>query len=224
MKGAGRGSIVNVSSAAIDAPYAGIGVYAFTKAAVAMLTMTAALEAGEYGIRINVIAPGLVVTPFTTWRLHKPDGTIDQQFSDGMVGCAGSTTFSTRAALCAPGYRMATAQEWLNSRGAVVPTHNERSGAPIGEDTCENALHPFLGYSHQLGLRPGRIGHRPEEVEHGQDAHLLAWLHRLGHGGMEGRREHEPDPALSQATGHLVRRERDLHPERLEEVRRAAPG
>src|SRR5437867_1377461 len=41
-----------------------------------------------------------------------------------MVGCAGSTTFSTRAALCAPGYRMATAQEWLNSRGAVVPTHN----------------------------------------------------------------------------------------------------
>ena len=57
-EGAGRGSIVNVSSAAIDEPYAGIGVYAFTKAAVAMLTMTAALEAGEYGIRINVIAPG----------------------------------------------------------------------------------------------------------------------------------------------------------------------
>ena len=59
MKGAGRGSIVNVSSAAIDAPYPGIGVYAFTKAAVAMLTMTAALEAGEHGIRVNVIAPGL---------------------------------------------------------------------------------------------------------------------------------------------------------------------
>jgi 3-oxoacyl-[acyl-carrier protein] reductase len=85
MKGSGRGSIVNVSSAAIDEPYAGIGVYAFTKAAVAMLTMTAALEAGEYGIRINVIAPGMVVTPFTTWRLHKADGTLDQQAYDEFI-------------------------------------------------------------------------------------------------------------------------------------------
>ena len=50
-----------------------------------MLTMTAALEAGEYGIRINVIAPGLVVTPFTTWRLHKPDGTLDQQAYDDFI-------------------------------------------------------------------------------------------------------------------------------------------
>ena len=85
MKGTGRGSIVNVSSAAIDAPYAGIGVYAFTKAAVAMLTMTAALEAGEHGVRINAIAPGLVITPFTTWRLHKPDGTLDQQAYDDFI-------------------------------------------------------------------------------------------------------------------------------------------
>jgi 3-oxoacyl-[acyl-carrier protein] reductase len=82
MKQTGGGSIVNVSSAAIDHPYAGIGVYAFTKAAVAMLTMTAALEAGPYGIRINAIAPGTTVTPFTTWRLNKPDGSIDQEAMD----------------------------------------------------------------------------------------------------------------------------------------------
>jgi 3-oxoacyl-[acyl-carrier protein] reductase len=79
MKTTGGGSIVNVSSAAIDEPYAGIGVYAFTKAAVAMLTMTAALEAGEHGIRVNAIAPGATLTPFTTWRLHRPDGTLDQE-------------------------------------------------------------------------------------------------------------------------------------------------
>jgi 3-oxoacyl-[acyl-carrier protein] reductase len=85
MKDARRGSIVNVSSAAIDAPYAGIGVYAFTKAAVAMLTMTAALEAGEHGIRVNVIAPGMVLTPFTTWRLHKADGTLDQDAYDEFI-------------------------------------------------------------------------------------------------------------------------------------------
>jgi len=92
MKGAGRGSIVNVSSAAIDEPYPGIGVYAFTKAAVAMLSMTAALEAGEYGVRVNVIAPGLVVTPFTTWRLHKPDGTLDQDAYDQFIETTKSET------------------------------------------------------------------------------------------------------------------------------------
>ncbi len=92
MKGARQGSIVNVSSAAIDAPYAGIGVYAFTKAAVAMLTMTAALEAGEHGIRVNVIAPGMVLTPFTTWRLHKPDGTLDQQAYDEFIETTKSET------------------------------------------------------------------------------------------------------------------------------------
>ena len=53
-------------------PFPGIGVYAFTKAAVAMLSMTAAVEAGEYGIRVNAIAPGTTITPFSTWRLHNP--------------------------------------------------------------------------------------------------------------------------------------------------------
>ncbi len=85
MKPAGRGSIVNVSSAAVDQPYVGIGVYAFTKAAVAMLSMTAALEAGEHGIRVNAIAPGMTLTPFTTWRLHRPDGTLDQEAYDAFV-------------------------------------------------------------------------------------------------------------------------------------------
>ena len=85
MKPFGRGSIVNVSSAAIDEPYAGIGVYTFTKAAVAMLTMTTALEVGEHGIRVNAIAPGATLTPFTTWRLHKPDGTLDQEAYDAFV-------------------------------------------------------------------------------------------------------------------------------------------
>lgn len=77
--GGGSGVIINVSSGAIDAPYEGIGVYAFTKAAVAMLTMTLAKEVGRYGIRVNAIAPGSTLTPFTTWRLYKDDGTLDMQ-------------------------------------------------------------------------------------------------------------------------------------------------
>jgi 3-oxoacyl-[acyl-carrier protein] reductase len=85
MKQTGGGSIVNVSSAAIDHPYAGIGVYAFTKAGVAMLTMTAALEAGPHGIRVNAIAPGTTVTPFTTWRLNRDDGSVDTEAMEAFL-------------------------------------------------------------------------------------------------------------------------------------------
>jgi 3-oxoacyl-[acyl-carrier protein] reductase len=85
MKVSGGGSIINVSSAAIDHPFPGIGVYAFTKAAVAMLTMTAALEAGPHGIRVNAIAPGTTVTPFTTWRLNNEDGSVNAAAMDAFL-------------------------------------------------------------------------------------------------------------------------------------------
>ena len=34
------------------------------------------------GIRVNAIAPGSTVTPFTTWRLHKDDGSLDTEAYD----------------------------------------------------------------------------------------------------------------------------------------------
>ncbi len=52
------------------------------------------------------------------------DGTIEQVFSHGMVGCAGAVTWDTRASQCATGYRVATALEWTQYHGAVAPTHN----------------------------------------------------------------------------------------------------
>ena len=86
MRASGRGgSIINVSSGAIDLPYEGIGLYAFTKAAVAMLSMTAAKEVGRYGIRVNAIAPGSTMTAFSTWRLQNPDGTTNQEAFDAFI-------------------------------------------------------------------------------------------------------------------------------------------
>ena len=74
----GRGSIVNVSATAIYTPAAGVGIYAATKAAVAMLTQTLAVEAGPHGIRVNAIAPGFTVTNFVGGHLRRPDGTRDE--------------------------------------------------------------------------------------------------------------------------------------------------
>jgi 3-oxoacyl-[acyl-carrier protein] reductase len=61
----GSGSVINTASAAIDAPAPNLAVYAMTKAAVAMLTRSAAVEGGPLGVRVNCVAPGFVVTPMT---------------------------------------------------------------------------------------------------------------------------------------------------------------
>jgi 3-oxoacyl-[acyl-carrier protein] reductase len=61
----GSGSIVNMASAAIDHPAAGLAAYSMAKAGVAMLTRVAAQEGGPVGVRVNAIAPGFVVTPMT---------------------------------------------------------------------------------------------------------------------------------------------------------------
>ena len=55
------GSIVNVGSAAADSPRPGGSHYSASKAAVHSLTRGLALELGPFGIRVNAVAPGLVL-------------------------------------------------------------------------------------------------------------------------------------------------------------------
>ncbi|MGH7288364.1 MAG: SDR family NAD(P)-dependent oxidoreductase [Myxococcota bacterium] len=81
----GSGSIVNVTSAVIDAPAAGYGVYAISKAGVASLTQTLALEAGPSGVRVNAIAPGATLTAFTSRHLRGPDGSTDPKRLEAFV-------------------------------------------------------------------------------------------------------------------------------------------
>jgi 3-oxoacyl-[acyl-carrier protein] reductase len=77
MAAAGRGAIVNMSSAVVDRPAAGFGAYATTKAGVAQLTKTLAVELGPRGVRVNAIAPGVIVTAMTERHYTRADGTID---------------------------------------------------------------------------------------------------------------------------------------------------
>ena len=70
------GNIVNVSSGIIDFPGApGAALYAMSKAAVAILGKTAAAEGAPHGVRVNTIAPGVVITGFSehNWRDAAPE-------------------------------------------------------------------------------------------------------------------------------------------------------
>lgn len=67
MKKRGFGRIVNMSSAAaIGTRMRGTTFYAATKAAVIALTRRFAMELGPYGITVNAIAPGFIVTDMST--------------------------------------------------------------------------------------------------------------------------------------------------------------
>jgi NAD(P)-dependent dehydrogenase (short-subunit alcohol dehydrogenase family) len=70
-----HGSIVNVSSTYGRSGAAGASVYVASKHAVEGLTKAAALEAAEYGVRINVVAPG----PIETGMLNRFTGTAERK-------------------------------------------------------------------------------------------------------------------------------------------------
>jgi NAD(P)-dependent dehydrogenase (short-subunit alcohol dehydrogenase family) len=60
---AGGGSIVNISSIAANVAFPQLSPYCSSKAAVVMLTKTAAAEYGKDGVRVNCICPGVIDTP-----------------------------------------------------------------------------------------------------------------------------------------------------------------
>jgi len=85
MRVRGGGAIVNVSSTGIDVARFGNGLYATSKAGVAMMTMALAWELGPSGIRVNAIAPGATITRFTERLLYDDEGNRDQARFDEFV-------------------------------------------------------------------------------------------------------------------------------------------
>jgi 3-oxoacyl-[acyl-carrier protein] reductase len=61
------GAIVNMSSVSAVRVRRGRGAYCSSKAAVAHLTESLAVELGDKGIRVNAIAPGYIDTEMTRW-------------------------------------------------------------------------------------------------------------------------------------------------------------
>ena len=61
------GSIINIASVAGLRPQPGGLLYSFTKAGLIMMTRSWAQEFGQFNIRVNAIAPGLVQTEFSAY-------------------------------------------------------------------------------------------------------------------------------------------------------------
>ncbi|WP_016905623.1 SDR family NAD(P)-dependent oxidoreductase [Streptomyces xiaopingdaonensis] len=66
------GAIVNMSSVSAVRVRRGRGAYCASKAAVAHLTESLAVELGDKGLRVNAIAPGYIDTEMTRWVREDP--------------------------------------------------------------------------------------------------------------------------------------------------------
>lgn len=69
------GSIVNVSSVAGLVGFETLSIYAASKSALLGMTRSAALEYGPYGVRVNAVCPGGVMTPLA--RSFIKDGDLE---------------------------------------------------------------------------------------------------------------------------------------------------
>lgn len=125
------GSIINVSSASMDAAAPGYALYAMTKAAVSQLTMNMTHEAGRHGVRVNTIAPGATITPFTARHAYREDGTRDQEAYDDFVGLMRDISPLKRVGraqdqawlilyLASPAARFCTGQVWRANGGQAI--------------------------------------------------------------------------------------------------------
>ena len=98
IKAAGGGSIINTGSVAGRfGGFGGSAVYASAKAAVHSITRNAAREFAPDGIRVNVVAPGFIITPFHSTTPQAVKDSAAAQIPMGRLGtaedCVGAYVF-----------------------------------------------------------------------------------------------------------------------------------
>lgn len=92
------GVIISLSSLNARQPGTGMSAYGSAKAGLTMLTEVAALELGPRQIRVNAIAPGLVVTPLTSPSMSVP-GVRDDYLENTPLGRPGTPEEVAEAAV-----------------------------------------------------------------------------------------------------------------------------
>jgi 3alpha(or 20beta)-hydroxysteroid dehydrogenase len=84
MKAAGGGSIVNISSVEGFAGAAGLSAYSASKFAIRGMTKVAARELGQFGIRVNSVHPGGVITSMILSQAEQAGQTDPEAFLKAM--------------------------------------------------------------------------------------------------------------------------------------------
>ncbi len=126
------GSIVNISSRSASYPNPGTGHYGAAKAALENLTRTMAAEWGHRGIRVNAVAPGVVMTDELAKTFDTPER-IRRQVQTVPLQRLGRP--EDVGPLCA--YLVSDASAWTS--GTVIGV-NGGSFVPMG----------YLSYLHQV--------------------------------------------------------------------------
>ena len=96
MRPIGEGAIVLIASINGERGNFGQANYAASKAGVIGLGRTAAREVGKFGIRVNVISPGLIETPMTE---SLPEEVKRREVEETLLGRAGQPMDVAQAAL-----------------------------------------------------------------------------------------------------------------------------
>jgi NAD(P)-dependent dehydrogenase (short-subunit alcohol dehydrogenase family) len=82
----GSGSIVNIGSGCNYVPFPTLVAYTASKGGIEMLTKVASLALGPYGIRVNCVAPGAILTERTRLELDDYAGQMAAITPLGRVG------------------------------------------------------------------------------------------------------------------------------------------
>ena len=126
------GSIVNITSRSASHPNPNTGHYGAAKAAVENLTLTMAAEWGHLGIRVNAVAPGVVMTEELA-KVFNTESRIRRQVETVPLQRLG--TPDDIGPLCA--YLLSDAASWTT--GALIAV-NGGSPVPMG----------YLSYLHKV--------------------------------------------------------------------------
>jgi NAD(P)-dependent dehydrogenase (short-subunit alcohol dehydrogenase family) len=78
MKSHGGGAIVNIASISGVVAQPDFVTYSTTKAAIIQMTKNTALDLGQYGIRVNCVSPGTIITAATKKHVKKLGITMNE--------------------------------------------------------------------------------------------------------------------------------------------------
>lgn len=119
LRKSGHGAVVNVASAFGIAGRAGMGQYDATKAALVAATRVLAIEEARFGVRVNAVCPGSVLTGFTLGRAAAR-GMSQEQLRDSGFVPAPIARWGTPEEIAAPVLWLAS-DEASFITGAVLP-------------------------------------------------------------------------------------------------------